>query len=109
MGENRQTEDLWHKQGVTEAQGKAHCQGQPHWGKREPRLKGFVKVKTGKDKIGAWPLDCAGYFYRWTWGDKGDQVRKGVKTVVMIMTVADTAEPVAALALRLWFSREPGE
>lgn len=56
--EDRQTEDLWHKQGVREAQGKAHCQGQPHWGKWEPRLKGFVKVKTGKDKIGAWPLDC---------------------------------------------------
>lgn len=31
-----------------------------------------------------------------------------MKTVVMIMTVADTAEPVAALALKLWFSREPG-
>ena len=31
--EDRQTEDLWHKQGVREAQGKAHCQGQPHWGK----------------------------------------------------------------------------
>lgn len=36
-------------------------------------------------------------------------MRKGVKTVVMIMTVADTTEPVAALALRLWFSREPGK
>ena len=47
----------------------------PHWGKREPRLKGLVKVKTGKDKIGAWPLDCAGDFYRWTWGDKS----RGIK------------------------------
>lgn len=74
MGENRQTEDLWHKQGVTEAQEvEPTARDSPTGEKQGARLKGFVKVKTGKDKIGAWPLDCAGYFYRWTWGDKGGQ------------------------------------
>lgn len=36
-------------------------------------------------------------------------MKRGVKTIVTIMTVANIAEPVTVLALCLWSSWEPNE